>query len=205
MRLISFLNESTNISMDEVISNTSQYRKEVKNDYSVLIRGTNRNIGDVEKLMPRVDRQPKDTPTEVHNKLDDLFNKKFGWKVRSVGVFVTSDVYKADNFGNNIYHFIPIDGYKYVYSPDIKDLTGYLEQEKYLIFKRVNGRETWKKNEEISDSFLSDVVYKYTNKHLMRAVNDEWELSFNCPNGYYLATGEYINELHKKLSEKGAK
>jgi hypothetical protein len=36
----------------------------------------------------RKNRKPLDTPLQIHNYWNNLFQKKFGWKVRSEGVFV---------------------------------------------------------------------------------------------------------------------
>jgi hypothetical protein len=67
----------------------------------------------------RKNRKPRDTHPSIHNYWDKLFQKKFGWKARSEGVFAwitpTTTFYR-ENF------FFPIGKYKILYSPNINDL-----------------------------------------------------------------------------------
>jgi hypothetical protein len=56
---------------------------------------------------------------------DKKFYKKFGWKVRSEGVMVSSSKAMAESYareaGGRAYEYYPTDGFKYVWSPYIED------------------------------------------------------------------------------------
>ena len=79
-----------------------------------------RNIS-IYKVIPRKDRIPKDTFMQVQRKIDNLFYKKFGWKPRSEGVFVTPNESNAMDYGEP-FVFLPANGYKYIWSPKIEDM-----------------------------------------------------------------------------------
>jgi len=78
------------------------------------------------KITPRQNRHPMDTPLWLHDYLDGLFEKKFGWKPRSTGVFAIGTVRK-DTTGSSSFKLIfPVDGYKYLWNPEIADLFVYI-------------------------------------------------------------------------------
>jgi len=91
-----------------------------------LYRGTERKISDfrILKSYIKTGRQPKDTPEDLHNLLNDLFSDKFRWNVRD-GVSTSG----TDNAGyGTVYLFFPIGRYEYAWSPDIYDLWTEIEQ-----------------------------------------------------------------------------
>jgi len=104
----------------------SQIINEYKKIGKVLFRGAREsnareispNIG---KNVPRNDRKPKDTMWNHHDMMNNLFYDKFGWYVRSEGVFTSSSPSTAKSFGN-LNLFLPANGYKYVWSERYKDL-----------------------------------------------------------------------------------
>ena len=69
----------------------------------------------------RDDRHPMDTPDDIQEKVDDIFEEKFGWRPRSNSVFCTGDWDMAENYGLSVYSIFPIGKYKYVWSPKIYD------------------------------------------------------------------------------------
>lgn len=75
----------------------------------------------IKKYIPRTDRYPKDTPSSYHFIADNIFYDKFGWKARSEGVFVISDYGIAKSY-NRPHIFLPVNGYKYLWSNKYKDL-----------------------------------------------------------------------------------
>jgi len=99
------------------------FLKEFKssNCKNLLFRAVNKKIKLYEEIKPRQDRLPKDTPLNIHKLLDDKFNENFGWKARSEGVFVSSNMEKIKPYGLP-YIFIPIGKYEYLWSPKIEDL-----------------------------------------------------------------------------------
>lgn len=84
------------------------------------MRGTKKNIMmGAQIFTSRQDRRPQDMPIEIHNKYDELFLEKFGWKARSEGVFVAGG--DRTSYGTPFF-FFPVNGYKFIWSPAIFDL-----------------------------------------------------------------------------------
>lgn len=103
----------------------AQYLKEIKYEYPLLFRGSHKPTKDIRKVTHRKNRNPSDTPKPLHDKLNDLFEKRFGWPVRG-GIFTVPSKSIADNYGTP-FVFFPIGDYKYVYSPKIEDLFQYFD------------------------------------------------------------------------------
>jgi len=106
-----------------VEKNCSDIFNVMKKNHNVLWRGVKTDTSsNIIEEVPRIDRKPRDTKQWLHDKLDDAFKVKFGWKVRSEGIFATSSIDFAKQFGKP-YMFFPFDGYKYVWNPYVRDLT----------------------------------------------------------------------------------
>lgn len=111
---------------DKIKKECSDIIREYKQTKNCFFRGSNSTRlvhleGDVFKGIPRKYRRPKDTNEELHHDIDDIFNKKFGWKPRSSGVFVSPSRHSITQYGNH-YIFIPKNGFKIIYSTTILDL-----------------------------------------------------------------------------------
>ncbi len=122
MRLNTYLNEDiTASSFNKLLPEYSEILKIYKKTEAFLYRASNRKFIFAAKT-PRKMRKPKDTDVETHKKLDGLFYDKFGWKVRSEGLFTTMSSYHNQYYGSNQYIIFPKNGFKYVYNPDVRDL-----------------------------------------------------------------------------------
>lgn len=100
----------------------------------------------------RSDRVPKDTNPELHSDLNDFFQKKFGYPVRSSSMFTTVNKHMAQNYGNgNAYIIFPKGNYKYVWSPEIRDLYVHINNRIRNILKTLTKDEQetyWRYAEE---------------------------------------------------------
>jgi hypothetical protein len=162
--------------------------EKVKNQ-GLLWRGSNQNITEYKKIKTRKDRRPKDTPKDVHDILDELFFKKFGWKVRSEGVFAHKVKGVVDHYGIP-YIFFPIGKYRYVWHPKIKDLYNRIDFDYKLQSKMYN----LKKIKE----FAENVIEGYENSGLwIYFESKSGEITFQCES-YYLFDDRY-EYLIKKL------
>lgn len=127
------------------------------------------------KKKTRKDRQPLSTPLNVHNMLDTLFVKRFGWKVRSEGVFT----YGAEGYLYSHYLF-PIGKFKFVYSPLVKDLWDYLIELKHDL------RIGW---DEIEPIDLTYILNTYKSNNLCGALKSgKSEVVYKCKEYYLLRT-----------------
>ena len=171
------------------------YLKECRKVDDFLYRGSPKsNSEGIFKLKPRMDRRPMDTPRELHNYLDKLFKKKFGWEVRSEGVFVTGDDYQADNYGI-VYLFFPIGQFKYVWSPKISDMLHYLDGKNFV--EQTFG---WELTADIENSkILQDMVNTYTDKGLSKAIANEGEISVKCKEYYLFEGNKYERDFGREL------
>jgi hypothetical protein len=115
--------------LDTLKKDCKPFIKELKKSgKEVLWRGTYARTKTLIRVTPRMDRTPKDTPEKVHDELNDRFKKKFGWEVRSEGVFATSGYSSAADYGTP-HIFFPVGKYKYVFNPRIEDLWNQIESD----------------------------------------------------------------------------
>lgn len=140
-------------------------------------RGKNKKIEIFEKFIPRTNRKPLNLSKEKHKILNDYFLNRFGWKVRSEGVFATSDFNFSSQFGIP-YIFIPSNNYKFVYHPNIDDI--------YQLFIDKNEKK-----------ILNDLI-GYTDNQLSLAMINKVEVAFKCKY-YYLINIKYSNRLIELL------
>lgn len=202
MKLYKFLGESVSThDTDEHIADMlhkecSQFFKETGG--LRLFRGTKKDIPIFEKVFPRNDRTPKDTPKPVHDFFDEWFRSKFGWKVRSEGVFTSPDSEQSEHYGK-VYWFLPCNGYKYVYSPSYADLTGDMEGSG-LITSRGGAYKTtdywW--DVDRRNKILEPILKTYTDKNIKQISGTGFEVSFNCPKGYYLLNTGWMADSNSR-------
>lgn len=125
------LDEKKLLSYEEGIELVKKECSEIINIYKkagrVLFRGTRGDRakqvdeeGRISKVVPRKRRNPKDTDKETQKILDNLFNQRFGWKPRSQGIFAAG-IESARYYGTP-HGFFPVNGFEYVWSPNIDDL-----------------------------------------------------------------------------------
>ncbi len=169
--------------------------------------------------MTRKNRKPLDTPIKLHNILDKMFQKKFGWKARSEGVFAAGKWYfsgSKDTYYGDTYLFFPIGNFKYVWSPKIDDLYEDLhwsiteffrdkESRKEIMAKKWNDEPLDKyedfedfiklKEKEIEEDMIGKLqkivnTYKSNNLHNVLGEGNK-EMAFKC-DSYYL-----VNKIYK--------
>jgi hypothetical protein len=171
--------------LETIEKECSEYLKEFEFPF---FRGTKQGPT-FKSHIPRTDRVPLDTPKAIHDILDKEFKKKFGWKVRSEGVFVTSVQYMASAYGE-VVMFFPVNGYKYVWSPEIFDLSVHISD---------LGDPDILVNYE--DDFASDIVEKYRDSG---AKNTKKEIAFKCKKWYGLkiVAAEILDEFIYVITNK---
>jgi len=103
------------------------YLKDLRKSGKVMYRGA--YGGDMTKIIPRKNRQPKDMDQALSDELDDAFMSHVGWKPRSEGVFCSGDYEQAKGYGDAVFTVWPIDKYKFVWSWSIWDL--YTKMDSY--------------------------------------------------------------------------
>jgi hypothetical protein len=183
------LNEST-YKLEDILPKCSDIIRVYRNTKEYLYRGVGSDL-DIIKKKSRKKRIPKDTPIEVHKAADKLFMKRFGWKARSSGVFVTSDEGDADAYGYT-YIFLPVNGYSFLWSPSVNDFTVDLQTEGILKY--------WMGYElaiDIKDAEkrLENIIKTYKKTNLKQAIESGNEIMFNCTE-YYLIGEKYWLDMN---------
>lgn len=174
----------------------SQYLQEL-GDEEILYRGFLSSKKFIEKT-PRKDRVPRDTPTIWHKAIDEAFKKKFGWKVRSSGIFAAKHYFNVAEFGVP-FLFFPVNGYKYVWNPDIRDLTVEMDN-RGLTEEEENGRIVLiYPDSRKGQDFIQNLINGYKTNGMKDSNGNE--VIFNCKK-YYLLNSQKINWLHRWDWEK---
>lgn len=105
---------------DVLERNCKPFIKELKGVKSLVYRGINRNIKDLKELPVRVDRTPRFISMDLHKRLGDYSKKKFGWNMRTEGLFCTSSLENAREFAKASPIIVfPVGNYKYMWNDDI--------------------------------------------------------------------------------------
>jgi hypothetical protein len=133
-----------------VLSECTQYVNEIKKCPKgyFLYRGTHYQVDDVRLMESRLtSRPPLNMPPELHDSVNAIAEKKFGWKIRN-GVFCygfTSLDYIPDMLGYGIqYLCFPVGQFTFIYSPQHFDLFGHFRDIKF----------------DISDSYIEQLAFK---------------------------------------------
>jgi hypothetical protein len=200
MRLQRYINEAEytlwwDILIKNIKKNCKPYINALKlfSDNNVFYRGyetgSNRNV--FIKKTPRKDRKPMNTSIELHNMLDDIFEKKFGWRVRSEGVFTSGNM--GDTFGyGDEYVFFPIGKFKYVFSPNVNDL--FVDMEHIFSEYEDSHDINYLKSHEYKRDALEEFIDKnyVQNKNLNKALVCR-EIVWKCKE-YYLVRSSSVRE-----------
>jgi len=200
MRLQSYINEDETYwkkNIELIKKNCKPYIKLVKmfTDTSIgLYRGVTKKNGTFYKITPRKDRRPSTTNPVVHKVLDDIFYDKFGWKARSEGVFVTSNMDVASSYGVS-YLFFPIGKFDFLCSIQIDDL--FFAIDKFNLDRIIikSDKPDWEgKIRKKIEPFILDNYEKNNTNWLFSGV----EVMFRCKS-YYIVK---YNDIEQDFMEK---
>ena len=136
-----FLESQSQSELDQFFSDCDLFINDLKKceKNTLLYRGiysdSDRDIQYYDHIMYRV---PTDTPRKVHDVLNDLFEDRFGWKVRN-GVFCfkhTDDMFEDKyEYGDTTYYLFPVGKYKLCYNKKVEDLFPEIE---HIIIKHAS-------------------------------------------------------------------
>ena len=113
------------------------------------------------KLKPKKKRNPSDTAEILHDYINDIFEEKFGVRIREVGTF--THTHESSMYGVP-YLFFPIGNYSAYFSPDIDDL--YLFMGSPVNFDNMYHFIDYARHMEVIDSKISNKTLEdYCEKH----------------------------------------
>jgi hypothetical protein len=176
-------------------SDCSKFLKESK--MHPFFRGSkNLSVTTYKKIKPRKNRKPLDTPQELHDAMDKSFKKKFGWKVRSEGVFCIGDKTQTNYYGKR-YIILPIgDDYKFVWSSTIKDFSNELDDRKVYYFDNINNSVLMEPKQYTK--IIDEMVNTYKDTDLYGAWSSFNEVSIKCKY-YYLIDTNFLSPYRTQL------
>ena len=182
MRLDEFIENNTLNDYAALIKrDCKQWLNETKN-CGFFYRGMKEH-GNFTKKKVRTDRTPMNMDVSETKQLDDAFYKKFGWKPRTNGLFMTGSAILAQGYtgiGKAPYIVFPIGSYKYVWSEAAEDL--YTDIPKLRTMAK--GGALGKK---VKGNIYQMIVDKYfQDKHLCRAHKTGNEVMVQCKTYYAL-------------------
>ena len=193
MRYYNYLNEGN---LNKYIVNNDVYRLASLNQ-QYIYRGKMEYIDEYKIFTRRTDRRPRDTKLYLHHCFDEAFKKKFGWNVRSSGVFTVGDEKSTEDYGDP-YIFVPIKPYRYVWSKRIKDLFIETDSSSKRGFYTLNDLEILgdESNSDMDefDDLITDAVKTYQDKDLIGAIKSGHEIIFDC-NQYILFDIDYFKDI----------
>lgn len=140
------------------------------------------------KKITRTDRRPLDSPKFIHDAIDKMFKKKYGWSARSEGLFCWAMRF-TDSLTYGNWLVFPAGNYEYVWSPDVDDLWGTL--------KDFDANDPGAVGSTI-DTFKSVYLPKYKNDKIKMAISYGNEVMVRCKYSY-LCRLELIEPLNEAL------
>jgi hypothetical protein len=171
---------------------------------------------DIYKKTVRTDRKSLDTNSEISNMFDDIFEKKFGVRPRSCGVFTTKNYQTTSAYGMR-YIFVPIGEYKYYWNPSFDDLFTKINTENW--YKEFSKPDTIKAPEPHKPGLIRRFYNFITNKYLQEEVhssmkklvdgykntdleiNTHQEIMFICKE-YYLLDSAWLDQYKQYIESR---
>lgn len=100
--------------------------------YKILVRGYNDPIADIKEFKHNIQyRVPRNTPQNIHDRLNEKFESVFGWKIRNgvfcFGIDFDNNIKYNLGYGDN-YFFFPQGEFEFVYSRNVFDLYEYFNE-----------------------------------------------------------------------------
>lgn len=192
------------------------------NNKQVIFRGanprTNEEIDnlDIYKKTVRTNRKALDSNAYVMKVFDNIFEKKFGIRPRSCGVFTTKDYTTTSAYGMR-YIFVPIGEYKYYWNPKCQDLFTKIRFNNW--YKEFSKPNTIKHPAPHKPGLIRRFYNFITNNDLQKEVhssmkklvngykdnqlekNTDQEIMFICKE-YYLLDAGWLNQYKQYLESR---
>jgi len=196
MKLVQYLNEVETIMLpfdeysfftDHVKKKCKQVVRDLKKGKIIFVRGFLMGVPDSFRKKTQKFRKPKDTFVEQSEYADDWFQAKFGWRARS-GNVVFAWIKRHDSDEPWTYPtrraIYPIGKVKYVWSPNITDMT--LRGDRVFRQARATKEDVWNWLDKQS----------YTDKAPTSAAAGV-EIMIQCKEYYATSKEKHIKELQK--------
>ena len=198
MRLDNYISETTTNDYITLIKRDCQpWLKAMKNCNGFFWRGL-KKPGDFIRIRVRTNRVPMNMEREEAASLDRGFQKKFGWKPRSSGVFVSGSDREARGYSGlavGVHAIFPMGDFKFVWSPFIEDL--YTDMPTAIKKTKIAFDKIRIRKEGVLEVLAQEM---FTDKDLCKARRSNNEVVIGCKT-YYALDGNNImdDNTFKKL------
>jgi hypothetical protein len=153
----------------------------------------------------RSGRRPLNTEEYLHKATDNSFKKYHGWNARTNVLFIQGSPTPNIFYGRVTYTVYPIGSFKYLWSPDIRDLTILMDSMKFDLENRVEPGQGPEAGKSFKDQLVkeADLLIKnsYTNKGLHNALKTYPinEIMVNCKEYYTIPDYIYYQYIKSIL------
>lgn len=157
----------------------------------------------IKKNSVRKNRRPLTMKQSDHELIDDLFNRRYGWRARSNVLFTQGSESTGYFYGNLKYVVYPIGPIKYLWSPDVGDLTPVIESIRYELDHNFE-IPVDKLQIELQSKLTKEIeklIKSYTDKNLHKALTQysSHEIMVNCKNYFVLPDFVYEDHIEGEL------
>lgn len=141
--------------------NCGQWLKEKGHPKTLLFRGTSQVPVMWDFKSPRTDRRPRLISKRLHDFLNVELKKKFGWNVRSEGLFTTANYGKAKIWGD-VGIVMPVGNFKYIWmlKDDTTQLYNLFDDDVLSIFDTISDDEK-EKFHKMFNKYRTDNLKRY--------------------------------------------
>ncbi len=167
-----------------------------KCERKTLVRGYHPK-NDIELITTRKDRRPRDTDKPLHKSVNKEFKKTFGWKVRSEGVFTFGGKI-VGGYGISSGIVFPVGKFEFVWSKEIEDFFMFTSQK--IGQYKPPGVKNSKEEQEYREKWSRNVVKKYSDKDLCKALNSTSEIVIKCDK-YWIIRKKFLLSIHGQNSD----
>ena len=146
---------------------------------------------EIEKLTTRKDRRPRDTDKPLHKSVNKEFKKTFGWKPRSEGLFTFGGKI-VGGYGIETGIVFPIGNFEFLWSKKIRDFFMWS-----LDNYKPPGTKNSKEEQEYRKKWSEDIVKKYDDKNLCKALDSTSEIIIKCDK-YWIIKKKFLLVVYGK-------
>ena len=193
MRLTQYINETKEIDPDDIdILIEKDCNPWLKESKGIPVYRGAKNKPYAYRGTVLTDRKPRDTDIQIQKTFDNVIQKKYGFKPRSSGLFVTGGLFQCQRYGR-VYEIFPIGKFKFLWSATIRDF--YAEVGRWnssyrvtLLDAGVDTKELTKelvyKRPDFHELVGNHIEREYTDKKIMAAIRSEKEIMIVCKEYY---------------------
>ncbi|GAG20155.1 unnamed protein product, partial [marine sediment metagenome] len=150
----------------------------------------------IKKSSVRKNRRPLTMKQEDHELIDDLFNRRYGWRARSNVLFTQGSAETHYFYGPLTYVVYPIGPIRYLWTPSFGDLTPVIETLRYELEHDFDIPQEKLKGKLIK-GIQKLIKELYTDKGLYTALSKypNHEIMVNCKNYYVIPAFVYEDHI----------